>query len=673
MFGRLCLQIALFAVLLHGETRADISIHELSASHFATNTVSGQVLDVIDSAPISTVILFDRSGGIPLYVDTPNLKGVVRGDLVTAHVVHQHWTYTTKSISITGRRPIPEPVEITFNELSRRICQPASIRGVLQSVRPDAVNTCWNWMSLATPGGTLPVAAREADFPIATLRPLLDAEIRLSGYAQPMVAWRAGLGLQFTPVKDYPIEVLHAPPTDIRDTSPFDSLQHPHRQRLSGLVLATSRERFFMKTTWGVCEVYVTEHPCAVSPGDQVTVAGFFNASFQGHRIEEARVQIDARDPFPADDVVRIGFNDLFNVSQGGEVMSLDHYHRTVTLAGEVKGTFLSPNGQKTVLLGDGHHTLLIDVSLFGPPQFPDIRPGATVEVTGLCHADFDRDSAKPAELQFRSFVVFPRAAGDIRVLAQPSWWSTGLLLSVIGVLLALLLGIGLWNRSLAVLSRRRAEQLSLEQLNVSKAELKISERTRIAVELHDALSQNLTGVSLQLDAVRRFADDDHARMLRHLDMAMRTLKSCRTELRNCLWDLRNRALEEPDLNMAIRQSISPFVGDARLEIQFDVPRERLSDDTTHALMRIIRELASNAVNHGQATVIRIVGATDDDRLLCSISDNGSGFDPQRSPGVAEGHFGLQGIIDRINQLHGEMKLTSSRHSGTTVSFSLKK
>ena len=672
MSGRLCLKIALLAALFYGETRADIPLRELSATHSATNTVSGQVLDVIDSAPISTVILFDQSGGIPLYVDTTNLKGVVRGDLITAHVVHQHWTYTTKSISITGHRPIPEPLEIKFNELSRRICQPVSIRGVLQSVRPDAVNTCWNWMSLATPDGLLPVAAREVDFPIATLRPILDAEIRLSGYAQPMVAWRAGLGLQFTPVKDYPIEVLRAPPPNILDTPPFGHLQHPHRQRLAGTVLATSRERFFMKTTWGVCEVYATEHPCAVSPGDRVTVAGFFNASFQGYRIEEARVQIDARDSLSADDVVRIGFNDLFNVSQGGEVMSLDHYHQIVTLAGEVKGTFLSPNGQKTILLGDGHHTLLIDVSLFGPSQLPDIRPGATVEITGLCHADFDRDPAKPAELQFRSFVVFPRTAGDIRVLAQPSWWSTGLLLSVICILLALLLVIGLWNRSLAVLSRRRAEQLSLEQLNVSKAELKISERTRIAVELHDALSQNLTGVSLQLDAVRRFADDDRARMLRHLGMAMRTLKSCRTELRNCLWDLRNRALEEPDMNTAIRHSISPFIGRTRLEIRFAVPRERLSDDTTHALMRIIRELASNAVNHGHASVIRIAGTIENDSLRFSVSDNGSGFDPHNRPGVTEGHFGLEGIADRVSQLNGEMKLASSPKNGTTVSISLK-
>ena len=62
-----------------------------------------------------------------------------------------------------------------------------------------------------------------------------------------------------------------------------------------------------------------------------------------------------------------------------------------------------------------------------------------------------------------------------------------------------------------------------------------------VDVELHDALSQNLSGVSLQLDAVRRFAGEDPDRMLRHLDFAAQTLKSCRSEA--VAIALRNRLL----------------------------------------------------------------------------------------------------------------------------------
>lgn len=411
MLGFAYVRMACLAVLFGMTARTAIPIRELSAAPNRTETVSGQVLDIIDSAPVCTVVLFDGTGGIPLYVDSKELRGAVRGDLVTARVAHAPWTYVAETFAVTGHAALPTPVEVPAAELERRSCRPVAIRGVLRSVHPDPVNSSWNWMSFATPSGTIPVAAREADFPIAGLRPLLDAELRLAGYAQPMVAWRAGLGLHFSPVRDYPLEVLREPPSTIRATPPFGDLGHPHRQHLSGTVLATSRDRFFVRTPWGVCEVYAMEHQAAVQAGDRVTVAGFFEPSFQGHRIEEARVQVDAKAPRSADSAVRIGIDDLFNASHGGEAMSLDHYHQLVTLAGDVKGTFLSPNGQRSILLGDGRHTLLVDVSLFDSRQLPDIRPGGTVEVTGLCHADFDRDAARPAELKFRSFVVFPRTA----------------------------------------------------------------------------------------------------------------------------------------------------------------------------------------------------------------------------------------------------------------------
>ena len=208
MLGSAYVRMACLAVLFCMTVHSAVSIRELSATADLTETVSGQVLDIIDSAPICTVVLFDETGGIPLYVDSKDLRGAMRGDLVTARVAHAFWTYHAKTFAVTGHAPLPAPVEIPVAELENRICRPVAIRGVLRSVRSDPVDSGWNWMSFATPSGTIPVATREADFPIAGLRPLLDAELRLAGYAQPMVAWRAGLGLHFTPVKDYPPDVL---------------------------------------------------------------------------------------------------------------------------------------------------------------------------------------------------------------------------------------------------------------------------------------------------------------------------------------------------------------------------------------------------------------------------------------------------------------------------------
>jgi signal transduction histidine kinase len=102
------------------------------------------------------------------------------------------------------------------------------------------------------------------------------------------------------------------------------------------------------------------------------------------------------------------------------------------------------------------------------------------------------------------------------------------------------------------------------------------------------------------------------------------------------------------------------------------VSRERLSDNTAHGILRIIRELASNAVRHGGATEIRIAGSIEKDRLLFSVSDNGCGFDPENHPGVADGHYGLQGIQDRIDGFEGEMAIKSTVGEGTKATISIK-
>ena len=192
------------------------------------------------------------------------------------------------------------------------------------------------------------------------------------------------------------------------------------------------------------------------------------------------------------------------------------------------------------------------------------------------------------------------------------------------------------------------------------------------SVELHDSLSQNLTGVSLAIRAANRLADSDLDGMRKSLGLAAKTLDSCRDELRNCLWDLRNQTLEESDMNEAIRQTLAPHIGDAKLSVRFNVPRERLSDNTAHSILHIIRELASNAVRHGNATEIKVAGAIENDRLLFSVADNGCGFDPDSRPTAADGHFGLQGIQDRVDGFEGELSIGSVLGKGTKITISIK-
>ena len=101
------------------------------------------------------------------------------------------------------------------------------------------------------------------------------------------------------------------------------------------------------------------------------------------------------------------------------------------------------------------------------------------------------------------------------------------------------------------------------------------------------------------------------------------------------------------------------------------MPRETFSDNTAHAVLKIIRELTTNALRHGKATSLKIAGTIDDGNILFSVKDNGCGFDPDLAPSISQGHFGLQGIAERLERLNGEMKIESSPGKGAKVIVTL--
>ena len=164
----------------------------------------------------------------------------------------------------------------------------------------------------------------------------------------------------------------------------------------------------------------------------------------------------------------------------------------------------------------------------------------------------------------------------------------------------------------------------------------------------------------MEIETAAQFLDGTPPLLQQHLGIAEKALDSCRTDLRNCLFDLRNDALEEPDAETAIRRTLQPHLKGAELALRFRVPRERLSDNTMHALLRIIRELVLNALRHGHATRLRIAGSVEGEQLLFSVTDNGCGFDPVNPPGVLQGHFGIQGIRERLGQLDGSLAYESA-------------
>ena len=285
----------------------------------------------------------------------------------------------------------------------------------------------------------------------------------------------------------------------------------------------------------------------------------------------------------------------------------------------------------------------------------PRLEIGSEIEAVGTCIMEAEKWRPNATLQNIRGFVLAINGEDDILVLSRPSWWTPARLFIIIGALLLVLFAVLVWNASLRILAERRGRALFRAQIDKVSSELRIAERTRLAVELHDALSQNLTGVSMEIEAAARNETKGLPAVLSHVAVADKALKSCRQELKNSLWDLRSEALEMPDLADAVRRTLLPHAKNVETAIRMSIPRARLSDNTTHEILCIIRELAQNAIRHGQATVLRIAGSIKDSTLLLSVRDNGTGFDPAVCPGSDEGHFGLEGIRERLRAYDGDL------------------
>jgi len=291
--------------------------------------------------------------------------------------------------------------------------------------------------------------------------------------------------------------------------------------------------------------------------------------------------------------------------------------------------------------------TVLVDVSTH-PEAGARLALGCRAEITGVSFYETEEWGPRTILPRLTDRLLVLRSADDVTILARAPWWTVKRLFAVICLLVS---AIGLLALRSHLVRRR--------------GKLRVEERTRLAVELHDSLSQNLAAASFEISAARSVRTSDPSGSERHLDTADRMLRSSRTHLRQCLWDLRNDTLGDPDFAQAVRNTVRLVSEDADIRVRITVARSAVDDTRAHAVLSILRELVSNAARHGRATCIRIAGAQTDGEIAFSVTDDGCGFDTASAPGARQGHFGLVGIHDRLRSLGGTFSLVSKPNRGT--------
>lgn len=442
----------------------------------------------------------------------------------------------------------------------------------------------------------------------------------------------------------------------------------PHRKKFSGTVIASWNDReFYLLTDMEKrIRVRLMQGETALRPGHRVTVLGFLRKNvFFSRLVNAICIEVSPKAEETELPMALVPQTILYD-DQGRMKIDPSYDGRLIRLTGTLLDVSRIGTPSGKLILGCQGIPVNISVGTIPPPEL-----GSVLEVSGVCTITYDADEANDDFVRLNGFDVIASDPSDIRIVSKPPWWTAGRLAGAIAFLLATIATMFVWNRMLNARAEQRGRELLKERIELVESELRLEERTRLAVELHDSIAQNIMGVSLQLDTANKLVKQNAPSALQHLDIASKALESCHAELRACIWDLRNLALEEKDMNEAIRRTVSQHLNNATLLVRFNVPRDRLTDNTTHALLRIIRELVTNAVRHGKAHAIKVVGAIEDGQLLFSVCDDGDGFDTSNYPGMAQGHFGLQGIRERIRGFNGKMDIDSKPGKGTYVRIAI--
>lgn len=364
-------------------------------------------------------------------------------------------------------------------------------------------------------------------------------------------------------------------------------------------------------------------------------------------------------DPRP----VRVCVRDLLLDAKNKPQIHYRHYGQPITIQGIVRSVPRPGDERGHVIVEADTFSVTVEAGGAGK-AIAGLEIGSTIEATGIHVLDADTWRPQSPFPHIKGFFVVPRNDADISVLSNPPWWTPAKLAALIG---ALLLGISamlVWNRSLARIAERRGRELFNAEIEKVGGDLRLEERTRLAVELHDSISQSLASVSMEMATASLYPKGADPEMTRHLAIAQRTLNSCREEIRNCIWDLRRDALGMSDMAEAIRLALLPHVKNVAMNVRFNVPRSRLTDKTAHDILQIVRELVVNAIRHGGASEVRVAGSLEGCTLKFSVSDNGCGFDPETAHGVDDGHFGLQGIRERAGRMGGRLMISSRPGGG---------
>jgi signal transduction histidine kinase len=194
-----------------------------------------------------------------------------------------------------------------------------------------------------------------------------------------------------------------------------------------------------------------------------------------------------------------------------------------------------------------------------------------------------------------------------------------------------------------------------------------LEERSRLARELHDSVTQSLYSVTLYAEAAARlFSAGDTQTAAENLRELRDTAKEALREMRLLIYELRPPVLETGGLAGALQARLDAVEARAGLQTELEVEgTDRLSSTVQEELYHIAREALNNLLKHARAHSVCVHLSFQKTQTWLEICDDGVGFNPDEIQ--ASGGLGIFGMKERAQRIGAHLEIQSAPAKGTTV------
>jgi signal transduction histidine kinase len=216
---------------------------------------------------------------------------------------------------------------------------------------------------------------------------------------------------------------------------------------------------------------------------------------------------------------------------------------------------------------------------------------------------------------------------------------------------------------------QRLINELTRSRANLMKVEReagRLTERQRLARDIHDTLAQHFTSIIMHLSAAK-YSSPESVQL--EVQQAEEAAREGLAEIRRIVWDMQPEQIEKASLVEAVEELAARWSAETSVLVKMRVtgtPRS-LPSSTETALLRILQEAMHNITKHAQAKNVNITFSFMEDLFVMDIADDGLGFDPSK----ASDGFGMKTMRDRIEELSGTFTIESERGRGTAIAVSL--